>query len=95
MATLSNVFKGHFIKKGTQQTLHNVHSTFSFTPSIKEYSLLILSLILHLRFAITIWMKTDKFSQAVMTQHNGQQIFEHSNLLPYTQYVTTILKGNR
>jgi hypothetical protein len=38
-----------------------------------DIRLLVPSLILHLRFAITIWMKTDKFSQAVTTQRNGRQ----------------------
>jgi hypothetical protein len=28
---------------------------------------------MHMRFAITIWMKTDKFWQAVTTQRNGRQ----------------------
>jgi hypothetical protein len=53
--------------------LHNVHSTFSFTPLANGYSLFILSLILHLHSAITIWMKTDKFSQALTIQRNGRQ----------------------
>jgi hypothetical protein len=50
-----------------------VHSAFSFTPLINGYPLLILSLILNLRFSITIWMKTDRFSQALTTQRNGRQ----------------------
>jgi hypothetical protein len=33
----------------------------------------ILSLILRLRFAITVWMKIDKLLQAVTTQRNGRQ----------------------
>jgi hypothetical protein len=53
--------------------LHNVHTTFSFTSLINGYSLLIQSLIPHLRFAITVWMKTDTFSQAFTAQHNGRQ----------------------
>jgi hypothetical protein len=49
--------------------LHNAHLTFSFAPLINGYSLLIL----HLRFAVTIWMKTDKLSQALTTQRNGHK----------------------
>jgi hypothetical protein len=51
----------------------NMYSAFSFTPLINGYLLLILSLILHLCYTITIWMKTDKFSQGLTTQHNGPQ----------------------
>jgi hypothetical protein len=42
-------------------------------PLINGYSLLILSLILHLHFVIIIWMKTDEFSWALTTQCNGPQ----------------------
>jgi hypothetical protein len=67
--------------------LHNVHSAFSFITLINGYLLLILSLILHFRFAITLWLKTNKFLQALTTLRNGrprmQRIIQTEVALPW------------
>jgi hypothetical protein len=51
-----------------------------------------LSFILHLRFAITIRMKTNKFSQALITQRNGRQRMQRTiqTELPLWKQINTL-----
>jgi hypothetical protein len=67
---------GTFVKIRDTKQINKKNSVIHYILNIEKFKHIKMSsklLILHLRFAITIWMKTDKFSQAVTTQHNGQQ----------------------